>query len=272
MQISSEHRSLLLPRAGAVEALPARVTTSRALGFPCSRIAGATPVPRSTRRLAIALALLACGLAACEPFVQGNGVFREERRADPGPFTGIHVESGVEATVTAGVADRSVTVSGDANVVPYIQTEVRTDSGRQVLHVWISKAFVGTIPPRAIVEVPALEFALATQSSRVNGKSLAASSFEVVADQGGNVVLEGAALPAGDSIDVRLATGAILNATAYGVSEGASVQLSGGSVARLRCDGPVSGNVTGGSQLENLQGSGSCAAVVVDGNSTLSCH
>lgn len=271
MEISSQHRTVLVPRAGWMEALPARGPTSRALGFPSARLPGATPVPRSTRLLAAALALVAGALAACEPFVQGNGVYREERR-DVGPFTGVHVESGVEATVAAGVTDQSVTVSGDANVVPYIMAEVRTESGLQVLHVWISKAFVGAIPPRAVIEVPSLQYAFATQSSRVNGKSLAAASFEVVADQGSNVVLEGAVLPAGESIDVRLATGAVLNATAYGVSAGAEVQLSGGSIARLHSDGSVSGTVTGGSLLENLQGAGSCAAVAVDGTSTLSCR
>lgn len=229
-------------------------------------------MPRSTRRLGLALALAAGALAACEPFLQGNGVYREERRPDVGPFTGVHVESGIDAAVTAGVADRSVTVSGDDNVVPYIETEVRTDSGLQVLHVWVSKAFVGTIPPRAVIEVPSLEYAFATQSSRVSGKSLAASSFEVVADQSSTVVLEGAAVPAGESLDVRLATGAVLSATAYAVSGGAEVQLSGGSVARIRSDGPVSGTVTGGSVLENLQGTGSCAGVTADGNSTLSCR
>jgi hypothetical protein len=273
MQISNERRSLLLLRGGAMEALPARGPTSAALGFPPSRVPAATRVPRSTRRLALGLALafLAGGLAACEPVVQGNGVYREERRS-VAPFTGIHVESGIEAAVTAGIADRSVVVSGDANVVPYIETEVQNDSGRQVLHLSISRAFVGTIAPRAVVEVPLLDYAFATESARVSGKSLAARAFQVVAEQGSSVVLQGAAAPAGESIDVRLATGANLNATSYGVSGGAAVQLSGGSTARLHSDGPVSGTVAGGSLLENLQGTGSCAAVAVDGTSTLSCR
>lgn len=272
MEIRSEHRGVSSHPTSAVEALAARVPTSPALGIPCARGPDATPVPRSGRRLAVALAFLSCSLAACEPYVQGNGVYAEERRPDPGPFTGLHVESGVQATVTAGAEAGSVTVSGDANVVPYIETEVRTDSGRQVLHVWISKAFIGTIPPRALVEVPSLEYALATESSRVTAKSVAASAFEAVADQGGSLVLQGAQQPAGESIDVRLATSAVLDATAYGVSGGASVQLSGGSVAKLASDGPVTGSVTGGSQLDNLAGGGSCMGVTADGTSKLSCQ
>jgi hypothetical protein len=271
MENKSEHRAVSIPGARSMEALPARVPTSRALGFPRARGSGATPVPRSTR-LAAALALLAAALVGCESFVQGNGVYQEERRPDPGPFTGVHVESGIEASVTAGVTDRSVTVSGDANVVPYIEVQVQNDAGLQVLHVFISKPFVGTIPPRAVIEVPSLEYALATESSRVSGRSLAATSFHVVGDDGGNVVLEGAALPAGQSLDVRLGNGATLNATAYGVSDGAVVQLSGGSVAKIHSDGPVSGTVRGGSLLDNLHGTGGCAQVVVDGSSTLSCQ
>ena len=255
-----------------MEALAARAPTFRALGISCARGPGATPVPRSGRRLALALAVLSCSLVACEPYVQGNGVYREEQRSDPGPFTGIRVESGIEATVTAGAAARSVTVSGDANVVPYIETEVRTDSGQQVLHVWISKAFIGTIPPRAVVEVPSLEYASATEAARITAKGVAAAAFEVVADQGASLALQGAALPAGESIDARLSSGAALDASAYGVSVGAGVQLSGSSVAKLDCDGPVTGTVTGGSRLDNLAGAGSCSGVTADGSSTLSCR
>jgi putative autotransporter adhesin-like protein len=272
MGIQGEHRGVPRRSAHGMEAHAARAPTSHALGFPRARGPGATPVPRSGRRLALALAVLSSFLAACQPYVQGDGVYREERRPDPGPFTGVVVESGIAASITAGAGDRSVTVSGDANVVPYIETEVHTDSGRQVLHVWISKAFIGTIPPRAVVEVPSLEYASATESSRIAAKGVAAAAFEAVADRGASLVLEGAATSAGESIDVRLATGAVLDASAYGVSGGASVQLSGGSVAKLECDGPVTGTVTGGSELDNLAGAGSCGGVSTDGSSKIACH
>ncbi len=248
----------------------ARAPTSSALGFPSARGGGATGVPRSAGGLAAVLVLLAA-LGGCDPYVQGNGVYAEEQRPDPGDFTGIHVESGVEAIVTAGASARSVTVSGDANVVPYIETQVQSDGGRRVLHVWISRAFSGTIPPRAWVEVPVLEYAAATEGARITAKAVAAPAFEVVADDGASVVLEGAAAPAGDSIDVTLGSRAVLNAGAYEVSGGASVALSGASSAKLHSDGPVSGTVSGGSQLDNLLGAGDCTAVAADGTSKLSC-
>lgn len=252
--------------------LAARAPTSSALRFPGARGAGATPLPRSARRLAAAALLcLAGALGGCEPYVQGNGVYYEETRPDVGPFTGLHVESGVEVTVTAGAAARSVTVSGDANVVPYIETKVQTDSGLRVLHVWISRAYGGTFPPRAVVEVPALEYAYATELARIKGDEIAATSFQVVADHGGNVALAGASAPAGESIGVKLGTGGLLDATGYAVSNAAQVELSGASVARLRSDGPVSGTVTDRSQLDNLQGTGGCTAVVADGSSTIRC-
>jgi putative autotransporter adhesin-like protein len=272
MGIQGEHRGVPRRSAHGMEAHAARAPTSHALGFPRARGPGATPVPRSGRRLALALAVVSCSLVACEPYVQGNGVYREEQRPDPGPFTGIRVQNGIAATVTAGAAARSVTVSGDANVVAYIETEVRTDSGRQVLHVWMSTAFIGTIPPRAVIEVPSLEYASATDASRIAAKGVAAAAFEAVADEGASLVLQGAALPAGESIDVRLSSGAVLDASAYGVSGGAAVQLSDGSSAKLDCDGPVTGTVTGGSQLDNLAGAGSCSGVSADGSSKLSCR
>lgn len=254
-------------------ALAADAPTSGGLGFPSRRGADATPLSRSARLRAAVALTLAAALGGCEPYVQGNGVYHQETRPDPGPFTGLHVESGIEVTVTAGAADRSVVVSGDANVVPYLETVVQTGEGRRVLFVRITRTFSGTIPPRAAIAVPSLEYAFATQFSRISGKTIAASSFEVVADHGANVVLEGAAAPAGDSISAALATGALLNATAYEVSGGAAVTLTGGSIAKLHADGPVTGTLSGGSQLDNLSGTGVCADVVVqDAASKLSCH
>jgi len=270
MAITREHRAIPRPTDGAMEASLARPRTSSALGTSSACGARATPLPRSTR-VGGTLVLLAGLLAGCQPYVQGNGVYLEERRSNVASFAGLHVESGVEVTVTAGAAVQSVTVSGDANVVPFIETQVQTDGGRQVLHVWISTAFGGTIPPRAVVEVPSFEYVLATEASRVNAKKVAATSFVVVADQGSNVVLEGAAAPAGESMDVKLSTRALLDATAYAVSRTASVDLTSASIARLHSDGPVTGTVTGGSQLDNLHGTGSCSAVVVDGTSTVRC-
>lgn len=224
---------------------------------------------RSARCLAAA-AVLAGALAGCEPYVQGNGVYHQEQRPI-GAFTGVHVGSGIEATVTAGAPSGSVTVSGDANVVPYIEAQVRTEAGREVLFLQVSRVFSGTIPPRAVIETPALEYAFATEGAKVTAKRVAGAAFEVVADRGSNVVLEGAGNPAGESIDVRLGTGALLNASAY-VSGGATVQLSGGSIARLHSDGAVNGTVTGGSLVENVLGAGSCAGIMSDGTSRLNCR
>lgn len=255
-----------------MEGAAARAPTSPALRSPSRCVGAATRVPRSTRRLTAVLAVLTGALAACDPYVQGSGVYRVEQRPDVGPFTGVRVESSVEATVTAGVPTPTVAVSGDANVVPYIETAVETDGDRRVLHVWVSKPFSGTIPPGVAIELPSLEHAAATGSSKILATKLAAPSLEVDADQGSSVILEGAATPGGARIEVRLGSGAALDATAYDVSGGAFVQLSGASSARLRCDGPVIGTVGGASQLDNLQGTGSCAAVVSDSTSKLSCR
>jgi Putative auto-transporter adhesin, head GIN domain len=269
MANSIEPRGKPSSLAIAMEPAATRVPTSSAVGSARACVAGATRMARSARGLRAA-ALLAGALAGCEPYVQGNGVYHEERRPT-GAFTGVHVGSGIDATVTAGAPSGSVTVSGDANVVPYIEAEVRTDSGREVLFLQVSRVFSGTIPARAVIEIPALEYAFATDGAKVTGKRVAAASFQVVADRGSNVVLEGAATPAGDTVYVRLGTGALLDATAY-VSGGATVQLSGGSIARLHSDGAVNGTVTDGSLVDNFQGAGSCAGIVADGASRLNCR
>ena len=271
MTASLERQGIPGVPPGGMEAITARSPTSSALTFPSIRGALATPLPRSARRLALRAAICLAALAGCEPYVQGNGVYFQEQRPDPGPFTGVHVESGVEVGVEAGAAARRVVVSGDSNVVPYIETEVRTDAGRQVLHVRISRAFAGTIPPRAAIEVPVLEYAFATDHSKIGARKLAAASFQVSAEGGSSVSLEGLAAPAGASIDVQLATRAHLDASGYVVSSGASVELTGASIAKLHSDGPVSGTVSGGSELDNLQGTGGCSAVVADGSSTVRC-
>lgn len=221
----------------------------------------------------MAFGLLAASLAGCEPFVEGNGVYREESRPGLAPFVGLHVESGVEVTLTAGAAAQSVGVSGDANLLPYIHTEVHGEGGRSVLHVYVSATFSGTYRPRAVVEVPAVEYTLVREASKAVVKKASAEWFTAVADQGSTIVLSGASAdaPAGATLEALLAGGSLLVATEYTVSEGASVDLRGGSTARIRSDGPVSGTVAGGSELDNESALGTCEAVASDGTSTVRC-
>jgi hypothetical protein len=270
MAITHEHPQI---PAAPVEACAARARTSSALGDPRPRVTGATAGARGSHRLTgAALLCLAAGLAGCEPYVQGNGVYYEEQRQGLGAFTGVAVDSGIQASVTAGAAATAVTVSGDANVVPHLETQVRTDGERQVLHVWISTNFSGTIPPRAVVQLPVLAYAAATRAARIDGRQLGASGLEVDADRASAIVLQGATSTAADAMDVKLASGATLDATGYAVSGPTTVDLSGGSVARLHADGPVTGTVKDTSQLDDTAGAGSCAGVTADATAKVTCR
>ncbi len=271
MSISREHPCNRRRAAARVGAPGAGLPTSSALGGPRARASFATPLPRSAR-LAGALALLAAALAGCDPVVEGNGLYGEERRTGLAPFVGVHAESGVEVTLTAGAASQSVVVSGDRNLLPYIDTDVLGDDGRAVLRVRVSTAFTGTFRPRVVVEVPAVELALAREASKVVVKQATAPAFVAAADQGSTIVLSGPSADgaAGATLRATLAGASQLEATGYEVSEGASVDLRAGSVAKIRSDGPVTGTVAGGSDLEN-EGPGTCEAVLADGASTVAC-
>lgn len=248
----------------------ARLHTRSALGSSRERGAGATPPPRSARSAGFAaLALLA--LAACEPYVQGNGVYLEENRTPEGVvLVGLHVEDGLEVAVTSGAAQQHVTVSGDANLVEYIVTDVQDEGGGAVLHLRIDApgGWSSTIPPRAVVRLVQLEYLLVRGDSQVSVADAAAPLLTILASEGSDVDVAGAG---GAAIAVT-ASSAIVDAGAYPVTEGASVDLSEGARVELRSDAEVTGTVRSACTLDNLLGAGSCVSVVVEGDGTLLCN
>jgi hypothetical protein len=199
--------------------------------------------------------------------VQGNGVYGEENRTPSTTFTGVHAQGGVQATVTSGAARPKVIVSGDANLVPYIETRVVTEDGdRQVLHVRVDVpggSWSSTIPPRVVVDLAELEYAHAAGDSHLSASGVATQHLSIEAHGKSDVLVMG---PGGGRIQV-VASDAAVDAGAYPVSEGAQVELSSGARAELRSDGPVAGAVRAGCRLENL-GSGRCAAVLVPAGET----
>lgn len=220
----------------------------------------------------------------CEPYVAGNGVFLEENRtASVGAFEGIRIESGVEATVTANVPEgsRSVIVSGDSNVVPWIETRVDADAvlGYPVLRVSIklSGGYDATVPPRVVVSVPKLRSVSAsgTRSDGTASKVSVQGATDVAAVEGADASSIGLALPAvtlratPPTLAVKLSGSSLLDARSYAVdppdnTAGAVVTLAGGSRALLRVDGAVKGEASGGSVVDNRSGSlaGTCEVVL----------
>jgi hypothetical protein len=256
--------------AGAAATL-ALVRTRCAPGAPNPRGVRVTGRSRAARLVG---AVLAAALTACEPYVQGNGVYLEEDRSGGiAPFVGIRVEDGIQATVTAGAAAQSVVVSGDANVVPYIKAEVRAIEVRgaplAVLFITLDPPgddYGVTIPPRAVVRATELGYVAATEASKVNVFDAAAPSMVVDGQGGSEVTLRGAG---GESLHATLVA-ASLDAGSYAVDL-AEVSLAGGSRAELHAQGTVTGDAQGASAVDNLLGSGTCD-VTLDETSTLACH
>lgn len=196
--------------------------------------------------------MLAAG-AGCEPYVEGNGVLREETRAVP-EFEGVRGDDGIQVVVTAG-APQGVTVSGDENVLAHVETAVRQDPQHgAVLEVKSPWPIDSRNQLRVLVSVPELRFLGAARQSRVAASAVQADAFAVVASDGAVVELAGAG---GRSLSVQLSAGqhggATLDARGYTVQE-ATVALVSGSRAKLRVTGTLSGSATGGSAVENEGG------------------
>jgi hypothetical protein len=216
----------------------------------------------------------AAALAACEPYVQGNGVFLEENRA-VAPFEGILVEDAFQATVTDGAAAQDVAVSGDANVVQYMKAEVKTIDVRgsplAVLHVSIDVPggdYGVTIPPRVVVRATELRYVAALEAARAEVSDGATGAMVVDAQGGSEVTLRGAG---GESLHATLVA-ASLDAGSYPVDL-AEVSLAAGSRAKLNADETVTGSAQGASTVDNRSGNPLAVCDVQhDASSTVTCH
>jgi hypothetical protein len=237
-----------------------------ALDVPRRRRAVATALPRSAQRFA-SLVLAAFALA-CDPYVQGNGVYREvDRSASLRPFAGVHLEDAVEATVTVsdGTA-QSVLVSGDANVVDYIKTEVVTQEVLgvpvDVLHVRVEVPggdYSPSVPVRAVIRMAGLRYLGAREHSRLEARDVTAPDLVVDGAGGSDVEVKG---PGGTTL---VATLADANADLGGWAvQDAAVMLSGRSSLELRANGTLTGEAHGTSTVTNLVPAVTCTVAVFD--------
>ncbi len=275
MRFSSKTSPIPRPVSRRGEVGVGDATTGTALGTPRDRGVGITACRGQSRAPVLAAAAAALALAlGCNPYVQGNGVYNEETRTVNGPFVGIHIQDGVSAYITSGGA-QSVKVSGDANLVPYIDTILESEmvgtTSTPVLHVWVdlSGGYSSTIPPQVAVSVPSFSYVRAEGSSPVQVKQASASVFTVKEKDSARVELIGTG--GLDLIDATLTDDASLDATAYPTG-GASVDLSGRSTAKLHSNGPVTGRVLNDAVLNNLLGTGDCAGVTASPSATVSCN
>jgi hypothetical protein len=229
-------------------------------GHPGSRpgcAAAATGVV--ARRAAPALVALAF-LLGCDPYVQGNGVFREETR-NVGAFHGVSAADGLVATVRGGDTGWTVVVSGDENVLQYVQTRV-TDG---VLGVRMNEGvpYDSVNPVRVAITAPALGLLRAIDSAAVIASELAGESLLVEGADGGDLRIAGAG---GRLLHVTLAGGekggARLDARDYPVTD-AVVELSADARVQLAAGAGISGTARGESVIQN-SGAGLCSVVLLE--------
>jgi hypothetical protein len=185
--------------------------------------------------------------------VQGNGILGTEVRRVPA-FDAISVSDGIQLEVTDGAAQQSVTLSGDENVLPHIETIVEQDPKRgSVLEVKSAvRVFESVNQVKAVVSATTLRGLFADEACVVTAAAVASPTFEVVASDGARLTLAGVG---GPSIDVTLAAGqhggATLDARGYPVSTATVALQAAGAEALLAASVRVSGTAVEGATLAN---------------------
>lgn len=191
--------------------------------------------------LGLSAVLVACGDAPIEPeptpVTGGGDLVTEDRTA--GEVDRISVGAAVIVVMRAGTTT-SVTITGEANVVPLVVTETRD-----------GQLIVNVPKPGYITQQPVTVTVVAPAITSVALSAGAKGSLELVADSL-NADLSGGAALAGVGRVERLS----LVASSEGrveftslVAGAADVSLSGGAAATLAVEGALTGTASGGATI-----------------------
>lgn len=205
-----------------------------------------------TKLTVLLLALTLGPVTGCESYVHGNGVFGEDTRSVPA-FDGVSIGLGIVATVRAGATDRSVTLSGDQNVLQYIDTEVSDG----VLKTSLSgiDGFDSVHQIQLVIATPELVLVKAWGDSNVTATSIDAASFTAVVSEGSEVTLSSDSVVA-THLTLTASGTSTVSSVGYEALD-ATVNLSGGSHADVLVTGTVAGSLSEGSTV-TVHGGGSC--------------
>jgi hypothetical protein len=213
---------------------------------------------RAMEKLSVALlALTFLTVSGCESTVHGNGVFGVDTRSVPA-FDGVSIGLGIVATVRAGATDRSVTISGDQNVLQYIKTDVADGVLTTVLSGVDSFDSVHQI--QLVVATPTLVLADAWGSegnTDVAVTSIDAASFTVSASEGSVISIAAVDSTLRTNLSLTASGTSTIDAIGYPVADATST-LSGGSSAEVTVTGTVDGALSEGSTL-SVYGGGTCS-------------
>jgi hypothetical protein len=226
---------------------------------------------------ALALALAASTGIACNPHVDGNGVFREETWTDVGAFEGVAIEDGIDAAVTVG-GQQSVKLSGDENVVAQVSHHVGEDPGThvQTLRVWVEQTYTTFHPLRVTVTIPSLTLIrasghMADTDTSVEANGVQAETLTVSVAEHAHVDVQGAGAGPSSRLLATLSARSQaedvaqeLDAHLYPVAD-ADVSLSNGARAWVKANDAVSGVAPAGTAIVNT-GTGACLVQDGQGN------
>jgi hypothetical protein len=203
-------------------------------------------------------------VSGCDSFVHGNGVFGVETRTVPA-FDGVAIglKGGIAATVTAGSTDRAVTISGDQNVLQYIET--RVVDGVLKAELSGTDGFDSVHQVQLVVKAQTLVLAQAWAGASIDVTAIDATSFTVSAAEGSAVTIAGGAGVVGTNLILSASGTSTVDATGYPALS-ATVTLAGGSPAAVQVTGAVVGSITEGSTL-TIHGGGSCGVTLAPGSS-----
>ena len=182
------------------------------------------------KRYVLFIALLAAGslVSSCMEIIKGSGDLVEETRTENVAYTGIIVESGIIVEFSASLADDEVVVSGDSNILPYLETYVRSGSlvikYKNRTNIKERSNTVVTLP-----EIATLRYIRASGASSVTGDHFTESG----------------------TIDIKCSGASVV--TMRGNCQNLNIESSGGSKIKI----------TGNSDNADIEGSGSSVIEVV---------
>jgi Putative auto-transporter adhesin, head GIN domain len=190
------------------------------------------------------LASLALALAlGCSPTTRGSGVSKTEARP-VAAFSEVAASTGLDVVVHVGAA-ASVSVTGDDNIVPLVETEVSKDRLRvaykpgQDVHT--------SVPLHVDVTLPALRYLSANSGCHVTADGIKADAFVIHATSGADATVSGTATTLAIDVTsgVRLDAGGLASGTA-------TLHATSGASVTLRATESVKGDATSGSSVRVL--------------------
>jgi hypothetical protein len=220
-------------------------------------------VPRKPIWIMASLAALVVGgtrlMSGASADVTGSGKHKEDRR-QIGGFDKVAVGGALEVQIDVGGAGSEIVVSGDDNLVPLVQSEVK--DGRLRL-----RSRENLRPQSGLtvtVRLPSLREIEAGGAVRITARGVAGDSLKVDIAGASQVQLEGKV----KKLDAEVAGASRLNATSL-QTDSVVVDAAGASSAAISARREVSGEAAGASQVQ-VHGNPASVKVETSGASSVS--